>query len=65
MSYDKDGDVLVHSDLGRPAVIQRRVERRAGTTPATRLGDGPPALAALVAAAAAVLAQRRLRKLSG
>ena len=48
---DWRGRVLAHSDLGRPAVIERLVERRAGTTPATALGDLPLALAALVALA--------------
>jgi apolipoprotein N-acyltransferase len=58
---DAGGRVLVHSDLGRPAVIQRTVERRSGTTPATRLGDGPIALAALLAAGGAVILGRRRR----
>ncbi|MCU1450899.1 MAG: Apolipoprotein N-acyltransferase, partial [Acidimicrobiales bacterium] len=31
---DDRGRVHVHSDLGRPAVIRRQVERRAGSTPA-------------------------------
>jgi apolipoprotein N-acyltransferase len=60
---DPGGKVLAHSDLGRQEVIQRTVERRAGQTPATRLGDGLPALAALVAAAAALALPDR-RKLS-
>jgi len=58
------GRVLAHSDLGRQQVIQRTVERRAGQTPATRLGDGFPALLALVAAAGAVALPDRTRKLS-
>src|SRR5581483_1222646 len=49
-----DGKVLEHSDLGAQDVIQRTVERRAGQTPATRLGDGLPALIALAVAALAV-----------
>ncbi len=57
-----DGHVLAHSDLGKQDVIQRTIERRAGQTPATRLGDGLPALAALVAAALAVALSRRDRK---
>src|SRR3954452_19685105 len=57
------GRVLQHSDLGAQDVIQRTVERRAGQTPATRLGDGLPALVALLAAAAA-LAVRRSTELS-
>src|SRR3954454_7023876 len=36
---DPGGTVLEHSDLGEQDVIQRRIERRAGQTPATRLGD--------------------------
>ena len=57
------GKVLQHSDLGKQEVIQRTVERRAGQTPATRLGDGLPALVALVAAAAALAVKPR-KKLS-
>jgi apolipoprotein N-acyltransferase len=52
---DDNGRVLAHSDLGKQDVIQRTVERRHGQTPATRLGDGLPALAALLAAGAALL----------
>ena len=64
---DPGGTVLAHSDLGKQDIIQRRIERRAGQTPATRLGDGAPALAALVAAVAALaLPSRRDRQeLSG
>ena len=47
------GKVLAHTDLGAQQVIQHTIERRAGQTPATRLGDFP-ALVALLAAAAAV-----------
>ncbi|MBV8979780.1 MAG: apolipoprotein N-acyltransferase [Acidimicrobiia bacterium] len=54
-----NGHVLAHSDLGAQDVIQRTVERRAGQTPATRLGDGLPALVALPAAAAALALPRR------
>jgi len=61
---DPGGTVLAHSDLGHEDVIQRTVERRAGQTPATRLGDGLPALAALVAAALAVALPKRREKLS-
>jgi apolipoprotein N-acyltransferase len=57
------GHVLAHSDLGRQAVLRRTVERRSGQTPATRLGDGLPALAALVAAVAALVLKPR-RKLT-
>ena len=53
------GRVLAHSDLGRPDVIRRTVERRAGQTPATRLGDGLPAVAALLAGGAALALPRR------
>jgi apolipoprotein N-acyltransferase len=53
------GHVLAHSDLGREAVIRRTVERRSGQTPATRLGDGLPALAALLAGMAAAALRRR------
>jgi len=60
---DPGGKVLAHSDLGHQEVIQRTVERRAGQTPATRLGDGLPALAALLAAVLAVALPDR-RKLS-
>jgi apolipoprotein N-acyltransferase len=56
---DAGGHVLAHSDLGRPDVIRRTVERRSGQTPATRLGDGLPALAALLAGVAAVALRRR------
>jgi apolipoprotein N-acyltransferase len=49
-----NGRVLNHSDLGKGDVIRRTVQRRHGQTPATRLGDGFPALAALLAAAAAL-----------
>ena len=55
------GHVLAHSDLGREAVIRRTVERRSGQTPATRLGDGLPALAALLAGVAAVAVKPRRR----
>jgi apolipoprotein N-acyltransferase len=60
------GHVLAHSDLGKQDVIQRTVERRAGQTPATRLGDGVPALLALVAAGLALglPLERRRGKLS-
>jgi apolipoprotein N-acyltransferase len=58
---DHTGKVLVHSDLGRSDVIQRRVERRSGLTPAVRLGDGTVALAALAVAAAALLLRRPAR----
>jgi apolipoprotein N-acyltransferase len=51
---DWRGRVLAHSDLGRPAVVARQVDRRAGTTPATWLGDGPLAVAAMAVAAAAL-----------
>ena len=54
-----NGHVLAHSDLGAQDVIQRTVERRAGQTPATRLGDGLAALIALLAAAAALALPRR------
>jgi apolipoprotein N-acyltransferase len=60
---DAGGRVLTHSDLGRPAVIERRIERRSGSTPATRVGDGLPALVALAAAAAALLLGRRQRQM--
>jgi apolipoprotein N-acyltransferase len=56
------GKVLQHSDLGAQDVIQRTVERRAGQTPATRLGDGLPALVALLAAAVALGLPRRERQ---
>jgi apolipoprotein N-acyltransferase len=56
---DPGGTVLAHSDLGKEHVIQRRIERRAGQTPATRLGDGLPALAALLAAVAALALRPR------
>ena len=58
-----DGKVLEHSDLGAQDVIQRTVERRAGQTPATRLGDGLPAFVAFLAVAAAGVVRRR-KKLS-
>ena len=57
-----EGHVLVHSDLGRQDVIRRTVERRSGQTPATRLGDGLPALAALLAAAGALVLPSRRRR---
>jgi len=57
-----EGHVLVHSDLGRQDVIRRTVERRSGQTPATRLGDGLPALAALLAAAGALVLPNRRRR---
>jgi apolipoprotein N-acyltransferase len=56
------GHVLAHSDLGKQDVIQRTVERREGQTPATRLGDGLPALVALLAAAVALGLPRRERQ---
>jgi apolipoprotein N-acyltransferase len=59
-----NGRVLAHSDLGKQHVIERTVERRQGQTPATRLGDGLPTLAALLAAAAALLVPSRKPKLS-
>src|SRR5205823_760471 len=46
---DWRGRVGAHSDLGRPAVLERTVQRRTGTTPATALGDLPLALAAAAA----------------
>ena len=39
-------------------------ERRSGQTPATRLGDGLPALAALLAGVAAVAVKPRRQELS-
>jgi len=58
---DWRGRVGAHSDLGRPAVIERSVERRAGTTPATALGDLPLALAAAVVLATAKVESNRGR----
>jgi apolipoprotein N-acyltransferase len=57
------GAVLAHSDLGREDVIKRVVERRSGQTPATRLGDGLPALLALLAAVAALALPKDRQKL--
>ncbi|MBV8160410.1 MAG: apolipoprotein N-acyltransferase, partial [Acidimicrobiia bacterium] len=59
---DPRGHVWAHTDLGRPGVIQRTVERRAGLTLAARLGDAVPALAALLAAAAALALPTRRRR---
>jgi apolipoprotein N-acyltransferase len=47
-----DGSVRSQSDLGEPAVLRGTVERRTGSTPYARWGDGPVlALAALALAA--------------
>ena len=57
---DWRGKVLAHTALGRRAVLQRQVRRRAGQTVATRLGETPLlGLAALAAAALAVARRRR------
>ena len=57
---DWRGKVLAHTALGRRAVLQRQVRRRAGQTLATRLGETPlVGLAALAAAALAVARRRR------
>src|SRR5207248_2486857 len=61
---NEGGKVLAHSDLSAQRVIQRTVERRAGQTAATRLGDGVPALLALLAATAAIALPTRREKLS-
>ena len=61
---DEGGKVLAHSDLSAQGVIQRTVQRRAGQTAATRLGDGVPALLALLAATAAIALPTRREKLS-
>ena len=51
--------VFDHLRAAVGSVSSSTVERRAGQTPATRLGDGLPALAALLAAAAALALPRR------
>ena len=55
-----DGHVRQHSDLGAEAVLRADVERRAGQTIYTKLGDGPVFLTALALALAPWL--RRLAR---
>ncbi|MBA2624891.1 MAG: apolipoprotein N-acyltransferase, partial [Acidimicrobiia bacterium] len=62
---DPDGDVDAVSDLGTPAVLEREVPRRQGSTPYTRLGDGPLVVGSAVALAVAwALARTRRGRLA-
>ncbi|MDP8988322.1 MAG: apolipoprotein N-acyltransferase, partial [Actinomycetota bacterium] len=54
-----DGAVRQQSDLGAPAVLTGRVERRTGATPYTRAGDTPIVALAGAALAGAWLLNRR------
>ena len=58
---DADGTLQHQSDLGEPAVVAARVERRQGTTVYVRSGDAPVLAAAGVALGAAWLLERRRR----
>jgi apolipoprotein N-acyltransferase len=58
-----DGTVRRQSDLGEPAVLSAQVERRAGSTLYTRLGDGPVVVLAALALIAGWALDRRGRAL--
>ncbi|CAN5789050.1 apolipoprotein N-acyltransferase [soil metagenome] len=56
-----DGTVRRQSDLGEPAVLSAQIERRAGSTLYTRLGDGPVVVLAALALIAGWALDRRGR----
>ncbi len=59
---DSGGTVLRQSDLGTPSVLRGPVERRTGSTPYTRLGDGPVVALATLAVAGPLAAERLRRR---
>jgi apolipoprotein N-acyltransferase len=55
------GTVTAQSDLGARQVLHGTVDRRAGTTIYTRLGDGPFVVGAALVLATSMLLRRRAR----
>lgn len=55
------GQVRMHSDLGARAVLHARIDRRAGQTIYTRLGDGPFFMTALLLVLGGIIRRRTAR----
>ena len=56
------GEVIVRTDIGEATVVHRDIETRAGQTIATRVGDWPAGVLAVLALAAGWLVDRRAQR---